>query len=252
MQLGRQLQQGEVMGDGGLVDAHAPGDRCVRVAGIDSAPDESRQVQRRETMALLVLGDLGVGIGRRVANDHRDFNQPRTLSRTPTLCAEVNAVPTLLVSRMNDDGLKNAVLADVFGEFVQLGFGELGAWVVRVFAQQADGQHERCTVLRGRHLGYLCFVLRRGHVRRDIRSKQVELSWLGLDPRREAHARIVPRRIKRWKCAAVCGSSSRQIARGLARAHSVSERLGAIDEAFQLRACARRGYAAPSVRRSIA
>ncbi len=83
---------------------------------------------------------------------------------------------------MNNDGLQNAVLANVFGEFLQLGFGKLGAGVVRVFAQQVDGQHERHTVQRRRRGRCLCCFRQRGPVRWEASSKQVQLSGLGLDP----------------------------------------------------------------------
>jgi hypothetical protein len=125
-------------------------------------------------------------------DNHRDFGQARTLRRTPALRAEVNAVPPLLVDRMNDDRLEDAVLPDVFSKFVQLGFGKLGAGIVRVFAQQVDGQHERHTVPRRRRGRCLCCFRQRDPVRWAASSKQVQLSGLGLDPRCKAHARIVP------------------------------------------------------------
>jgi len=52
----------------------------------------------------------------------------------------VDAVPTLIVSRVNHDGLQDAALAYVFSLIIQLGVGELGARVCRVFADSRDGQ----------------------------------------------------------------------------------------------------------------
>ena len=43
---------------------------------------------------------------------------------------------------MHDDRLKDAVLPDVLGEFVQAGFGKLGARIVGVFVQALDGDNE--------------------------------------------------------------------------------------------------------------
>jgi hypothetical protein len=53
-------------------------------------------------VALPVFGDLRVRVSRSIADNRRDFGQRRKLRRAPALRAEVNAVPTLLVSRMNN------------------------------------------------------------------------------------------------------------------------------------------------------
>ena len=50
---------------------------------------------------------------------------------------EVAALP---IGRVHDDGLQDAVLADIFGQFGELGLGVLGARVVAVFIQQV-GRH---------------------------------------------------------------------------------------------------------------
>ena len=118
----------------------------------------------------------------------------------------------LLVGRMNDDGLQDAVLPDVFSKLLQLAFGKFGAGVVRILAQQVDGQHERYTVHRRRHGSCACFFRQRGPVGREVSSKQVQLRGLGLDPRCEAHVHIVPIATPRWKYRATVVSSSRQIA----------------------------------------
>ena len=43
---------------------------------------------------------------------------------------------------MHDDRLKDAVLSDVLGEFVNSRLRELGARVLGVFAQPLDGDNE--------------------------------------------------------------------------------------------------------------
>jgi hypothetical protein len=195
-----------------------------------------QQEHRARELALL---NLGVGIGQRVAYDHRDFNQPRTLRRTPTLGAEVNEAASLRIDGMHDDRLQDAVLPNVFGEFVELGLGDIGARVVRVFAQRRQRQQERIAVQRRRCRRFLRIGRRCSGIRSDISTEQLQLSWLRFDPRREAHARIVPRLIARWKRPAARGSPSQPIARSLGRARRISGRLASIDETFQLRASVR-------------
>jgi hypothetical protein len=131
------------MRHGGHVHRQPLGDGGVGLTCFHPRPDEARQVERRQAMSLLVLGYLGVGISGRVADDHRNLGQPCTLRCTPPLRAEVDAVSALLVRRMNDDRLQDAVLPDVVGKLVQLGFRELGARVVRVFAERREGQQLR-------------------------------------------------------------------------------------------------------------
>ena len=52
----------------------------VRFALVDLRADEARQVERRQAVALLVLGNLRVGIGRRIAHDHGHFFNPARLA----------------------------------------------------------------------------------------------------------------------------------------------------------------------------
>ena len=49
--------------------------------------------------------------------------------------AEVNLMSAFSVGRMNDDGLQDAVLANVLREFVELGVRNLGARVFGVFVE---------------------------------------------------------------------------------------------------------------------
>ena len=78
-------------------------------------------------MALLALSDLVIGVDRRVANDDRDFAQAALQRGAQSLGAEVKAVAALRVGGMRNEGLQDAALANVVGEFVDLGVGELGA-----------------------------------------------------------------------------------------------------------------------------
>ena len=59
-------------------------------------------------------------------------------SRPQTLGAEVDEVATVPIGRVHDDGLQDAVLADVFSQLLELGVGKFGARVVAVFVQQMD------------------------------------------------------------------------------------------------------------------
>ncbi len=87
-------------------------------------------------VALLVLRNLGVGVCRRIAHDHRDFVEPFSPRGAKSLGTEVDSVAPSCISRMHDDRLQDAVLADVCSEFFERVFGELGAWVVRVLVEQ--------------------------------------------------------------------------------------------------------------------
>ena len=74
----RQVQQRQVVGHRRQVHAEPSGDRGVRLAGLDAPLNEARQIERRQAVALLVLGDLGIGVGRLVADDDRHFRQAGT------------------------------------------------------------------------------------------------------------------------------------------------------------------------------
>ena len=108
------------------------------------------------------------------------------------LIAEVDAMLALFVGGMNNDGLQDAVLANVFGKLIQLGFGELGARVGGVFAEHREGQHLRCRWDDPR--GDRDWRLRIGgwRDRRGCCIEQVELHVLGFVPELE-HDGIVPR-----------------------------------------------------------
>ena len=130
------------MRDSRQVHAKALGDGGIRVTLVHFPSDEPRQVERRQPVALLVLGDLRVRVRRGIADNDRDFQQPNPSSCPPPLGTEVDSVSAGCVRRVNDDGLQNAVLSDVLGKFVEVGLRKLGARVVGVFVQQVDVQHQ--------------------------------------------------------------------------------------------------------------
>ena len=51
-----------MMSDARQVDAHPLGDLRVGVTGIDARAHESGEIERRQAVALLVLGDLGIDV----------------------------------------------------------------------------------------------------------------------------------------------------------------------------------------------
>ncbi len=201
VQLGRQIEQREVVCHGGLIHAQPLGDRRVRVAGIGPCPYEARQVERRQAVALLILGNLHVGIGRCLAQYHGHLGQPRTACCPPALGAEVDAVTPLCVGGMNDKRLQDAVLADVFGEFVDLRFGKLGAWIVRVFVQPIRRHDQRtpffayCGRCRWQSRMRTSTLVRRSLIARGrnvrIGFEKLELIGLRFGPR-QSHEPIVP------------------------------------------------------------
>ena len=107
---------------------------------------------------------------------------------------------------MNDDGLQNAVLPNVFGELFKFALGKLGARVVRILKNQRDG-HEHWPAVwdadldRGRW--NLCRRRRRSAQVRGRGGELVKLVWLLLEVEkielsvfgfvpRHAHKCIVP------------------------------------------------------------
>jgi hypothetical protein len=136
-------------------------------------------------MALLALCHLRVAVCGRIAHNHGHFWQTHSLRGKPTFSAEVDLMPTLAVDRVNDDGLQDAVLANVFGKFGQLGLGNLGAWVLRVCEQVAHRQHQ------GLSGDTLCRRFRRHHlVGRSITLQQIKLKMARVFAQ-HTHARIV-------------------------------------------------------------
>jgi hypothetical protein len=87
-------------------------------------------------VTLLVLGDLGIAIGRLVAHDNRNLIEPGSHRGAQALGAEVDAVPALTIGRVHDERLQDTTLSDVRGEFFDRVFGELGSRVVRILVQQ--------------------------------------------------------------------------------------------------------------------
>lgn len=128
----RKLQHCKVMRHRCQVHAKAFGHSSVRVARISTATDKPGQVERCQAVTLLVLGDLCVRISGCITNDNGNLSQLCERRRTPPLRPEVNLIPPHRVDGMNNDGLQDAVLADVFGEFLEFGLGKFGARIVGV------------------------------------------------------------------------------------------------------------------------
>ena len=103
--------------------------------GIGLHADKSRQFERRQPLAFLVLGDLGIAVGTHVAHDDWNFMQSGSDRRAQSLGTEVDAVASFAIRGTHDERLQDAALSHVDGEFFEVGLGELGTRVVRVFVQ---------------------------------------------------------------------------------------------------------------------
>ena len=130
------------------VHAELPGGGRVRVAGAHLRANEPCHVEWTQAMALLVLGRLGIRIGRHVEDDDGQLGQSDPDRRAQPFGAKVDAVAAFAINGMYDEGLQDAAQLDVGGEFFEGGFGELGTRVVCVFAETCHGHHEWLTALR--------------------------------------------------------------------------------------------------------
>ena len=77
-----------MVGDARQVDAHSPGDLGVGLAGIDARTHEPGEIERRQAVTLLVLGDLRIDVMGDRADDDGDGLEPCPLGGTQTLGAE--------------------------------------------------------------------------------------------------------------------------------------------------------------------
>ena len=132
-----------MVGDGRLVDAHLSGDLGVRFAGVHARAHEPGEIDRREAVALLVLGDLGVGVMDLRADDDGNSLEPCLLRGAQTLGTEEHLVATVLGQPTHNDRLNNPAQRDVLRELSDLLFRELGARVARVFREAVDRDQER-------------------------------------------------------------------------------------------------------------
>jgi hypothetical protein len=132
-----------MMRDGGLIDPHLLSDLGVGFADIGARPHEPGEIERRQPMALLVLGDLGVGVMCLRADDDRDYLEPRPFRRAAALGAEEDAVATVICGGAHNDGLKNPTQSDVLGKLGDLFLRELGPRVAWVFIEAVDRHEER-------------------------------------------------------------------------------------------------------------
>jgi hypothetical protein len=130
------------MRDSGEVYPQALGHCGIGLTRIDPAANEACEVERRQCMALHVLGDLRVGVRWRITKNHRGFLQANALRGKPTPGPKVNLMSAFSVGRVHNDGLQDAVLAYVFSQLIQLGLGDFSARVVRVSEQLGQRQHQ--------------------------------------------------------------------------------------------------------------
>lgn len=200
------------MRDRRLVNTQELGDRGVRVACVGLPANESSQVHRRETVPLLVLGDLRVGVGGCLANEDRHLGKAGPPRGATALGAVMDTVASGCVGRQDDERLQDAVLADAVGQLVDLRFRKLCARIVRVFDQPIE-RYEQSTpgadfifgrgLRRARRCG-----LSRGSRRRartnfawlcGISVEKLELVALRFSPRQQAHRAIVPLSCRSWQ-----------------------------------------------------
>lgn len=139
----RQREQRYVMSDRGLVDCKPLGDGGIRFAGIDLAPVETRQFQRRQSVSLQVFGDLVVGVMFARRDDDWHFGESGLPGGPPSLAPEVDAVLAAFIGGANNNGLQDAALSDVLCEFVYVLRRELRARIARVFMKPVDRHHQR-------------------------------------------------------------------------------------------------------------
>ena len=132
--------------DARQVDAHPLGDLCVGVAGLHTRAHEPGQIERRQAVTLLVLGDLGVDVMGLRADDDGDCLEPRPFCRTQAFRAEDNPVATRFGCTAHDDGLKNSAHRDVSGELGDFPIRELGPRVGGIFLEAIDGSLTRLGV----------------------------------------------------------------------------------------------------------
>ena len=113
----------------------------MSVGGSVRTATTTNSLQAGVAMRNRVTIDLRVWVRRSIPKHDRDFMQPDALRGPPPPGAEVNLMPSLGVSRMDDDGLQDAVLADVLREIVDFGVGDLGARVVGVCVEAGRRHH---------------------------------------------------------------------------------------------------------------
>jgi hypothetical protein len=150
-----------------LVRAQALGYGRVGFTTTHPAADEACEIEWRQALTLLVFSDLGVGICRCVTHHHRNSAQADALRRTPAFGAKANLMPTIGICRMNNDGLQDAVLTNVLGKLVELGFRHFGARVLRVGEQAAHRQYQ------GLSGSAACWC--HHHIRQDFKAQQIKL-----------------------------------------------------------------------------
>jgi hypothetical protein len=142
VKLGGQGQEREMMSDAREVDAHPPSDLRVGIAGVSTRAHEPGEIERRESMTLLVLGDLVIDVMGLGADDDRHCVEIRMHRRSQPLGTENDTVAVVAGRAAHDDRLKDAAQRNVSGEFGDLLVGEFGPRVVRVLVEAVDRNDE--------------------------------------------------------------------------------------------------------------
>ena len=127
-----------MVSDAREVDAHSPGDLRVGVTRVSARAHEPGEIERRQRMTLLVLGDLVIDVKGLRADDDRDRTEIRLLRSSKTLGTEDDTVTTVVGRPAKDDGLKDAAQSNVLGKLGDLLVGKFGPRVGRVFLETVD------------------------------------------------------------------------------------------------------------------
>jgi len=146
LELRRQGQKRKMVGDARQVDAEASCDLGIGFAGICTRAHEPGEIERRQTVTFLVLGDLSVGIMGPRTDDDRDGLEPGLPRGTQTLRAEENSVATGLGNRARHDRLEDAAQCDVSGQLGDLLVRELGSRVLGILLDGIDRHEKRGTI----------------------------------------------------------------------------------------------------------
>ena len=132
-----------MVGDARQIDAQPPGDLGIGFAGIGARAYEPGEIERRQAMTLLVLGDLRVAVMGVRADDDRHDLEPGLPGSTQALGAEDDSISRAFGNRAHHDRLEDAAQRDVSGQLGDLFIRELGPRVVRILLERIDRHQQR-------------------------------------------------------------------------------------------------------------
>ena len=131
-----------MVSDAREVDAHSPGDLSVGVTRVGARAHEPGEIEGRQRITLLVLGDLVIDVMGLRADDDRDSIEIRLLCSSQPLATEDDAVAAVVGRPADDDRLKDAAQRNVLRELGDLLVGKLGPRVGGVFLETVDRDHQ--------------------------------------------------------------------------------------------------------------